>query len=234
MIPHKKPSEKQRELAEEILDLCESTFPKMFKDMQRVALMRPFDYDYYNAHFKVLADEFSAIFLLQVLVSNPGKFDWSYLKYYWRDLRNIVAKYTGDGKDPRILAIDKRYSMFLWRLPKIVVQPRPTKPLPREWWDSNPDREKIITTVALTWWGIPQTPDLEFEDLDINNKRFEDMESIECLGSIGVVHSTIPVVLYTNLKKKLRPQDLRRRMPLQSYCATVIENNTKLLSILSF
>ena len=196
------PSQKKRQLAEEMLDLCEQTFPKMFKDMLRLALMRPYDYDYYNEEFKVLADEFSAIFLLQVLVSNPDKFDWSYLKYYWRNLRNIAAKYTGNAKDPRILAIDKHYSTLFWGLPKIIVHRRPTKPLPREWWDDNPEREKIIATVAKTWWGILRTPDLDFEDLDINNRRFEEMESIQCLGSIGVVHGRDPAfVAGTNLKR---------------------------------
>jgi len=177
------PTEKQRQLAEDMLDLCEQTFPKMFKDMLRLVLMEPYDYSYSNEQFKVIAKEYDFIVLLKVLVANPH-LDWSYLKYYWENLRNVVAKYTGNAKHPRILAIDKHY----WRLPKLVVQPRP-KPLPREWWESNSERDELIANVAKNWWGIQQPLDLEFEDLDINNKLFEGMNSIEC-----VVHSIDPTL----------------------------------------
>lgn len=187
------PTQKQRKLAEEMLDLCEQTFPKMFKDMVRITLMKPFDYDYYSEEFKVIAEEYDYIFLLNVLVSNPH-LDWSYLKYYWKNLRNAVAKYIGNAKDPRIVAIDKHYCMLFWGLPKIVIRPRPTKPLPWDWWDFNPERDELIKTVAQNWWGIHQPLDLKFEDLDINNRRFEDMESIECLGSVAVVHSIDPIL----------------------------------------
>jgi hypothetical protein len=188
MATRRPPSQKQRQLAEDMLDLCEQTYPKMFKDMLRVALMKPYDPEYHTAEFNVIADELSAIFLLRTLISNPEKFDWSYLKYYWRDLRKIVAKYQGNAKDPRIVAIDKHYSVVFWGLPKITLQPRPTRSLPREWWDFNPEREELITTVAQTWWGIHNDLNLKFDELNINNKRFENMKSIEELGSLGVVH----------------------------------------------
>src|SRR5271170_3761493 len=97
------PSQKKRQLAEEMLDLCEQTFPKMFKDMLRVALMKPYDHEYYTAEFKIIKEEFYAIFFLRVMISSPDKFDWNYLKGYWRNLRNLVAKYKANAKDERIV-----------------------------------------------------------------------------------------------------------------------------------
>jgi hypothetical protein len=188
MTTRRPPTQKQQQLAEEMLDLCEQTFPKMFKDMLRIALMKPYDYEYYTAEFKTIKEDFYAIYFLRVMISSPDKFEWNNLKGYWTNLRNLVAKYKCNGKDPRIVAIDKRVSLVFCSLPKITLQPRPTKSLPRDWWDFNPsEREELITTVAKTWWGIRDLR-LEFEDLDIKNKRFEDMESIEELGSVGVVH----------------------------------------------
>ena len=182
-------------LAKEMLDLCETVFPKMLKDMLRIALMRPYDFAYYKNEFCAITEDYADISLLRSLVLNPDRWDWGYLKLYWRDLRNVVAKYNGNPKDPRIAAIDKHFSLFSWGLPKINPQPRPTKALPREWWDSSPmERQDLIATVAESWWFIYKPLDLEFEHLDINNRRFEDMEDIECLGSKRV-HSINPTTI---------------------------------------
>ena len=96
----------------------------MFKDMLRLGLLKSFDYDYYREEYKVSAEEYDSIFLLNVLVSNP-QLDWSDLKYHWKNLRNAVARYTGTAEDSRIIAVDKHYSTLLWSLPMIVVRPRP-------------------------------------------------------------------------------------------------------------
>ena len=127
------PSQKQLMLAEEILHLCETVFPKMLKDMLRIALMRPYDFDYYKNEFDIITEDYADISLLRSLVLNPDRGDWGYLKPYWRDLRNVVAKYNGNLKDPRIAAIDKHFSLFFWGLPRINPRPRPSRPLPREW-----------------------------------------------------------------------------------------------------
>ena len=133
--------------------------------MQRVALMKPFDQEYYKEEFRKVSEDFAIISVFGIQLDHADKFEWNSLRDYWIEIRNVVAKYLDNTKDVRLVAIDHKCNfMSLRRLPKITFTDRPQKPLPREWWDSNPEREESLENIAVNWWMLARVPPCKYED----------------------------------------------------------------------
>lgn len=144
--------------------LCQHVSPKMYKDMQRVSLMQPFDEAYFEEEFPKISEEFTIMSCFGMQLDEGDKFDWRSLKDYWLEIRNVVAKYM-DTRDIRFVTIENQCkSIPLRRLPKITFPDRPTKPLPRQWWDEHPFREKSLENIAIDWWKMARVPPCKYED----------------------------------------------------------------------
>jgi hypothetical protein len=168
----RKKNTKRSLLAEEIWTLCQHVCPKIYKDMQRVALMKAFDPDYFEKEFRKVSDDFALISVFGVQLDHPNELSWNSVKSHWLELRNIVAKYLGE-EDSRIIDIDNRYNLRL----KLKYLERPAD-LRRDWWDSHPNREASLENIAVNWWRMTKVPPCKFEDLAANSSTYELSENI--------------------------------------------------------
>ena len=60
-------------LAEQMWALCQVVSPKIYKDMQRVALMKVFDLDYFEKEFDKVSDDFAVISVFGVQLDHPDE-----------------------------------------------------------------------------------------------------------------------------------------------------------------
>lgn len=171
----KKQTRNRKELSEEIWSLCRLASPKMYKDMQRVALMEPFDSEYFKQEFPKLSSDFAIISVFGLQLDHPDQFDWKSLTDHWVKLRNIVAKYMDKRGMTKVAIIDDRCRFMLRRLPKITYPERPMKSLPREWWDNHPDREGSLENIGLNWWRMASLPEYKYEDFAVE-ELVEDVQ----------------------------------------------------------
>jgi hypothetical protein len=170
----------RKELSEEIWALCELVSPKIYKDMQRVALMEPFDPVYFKQEFQKLSSDFAVISVFGLQLDHPNRVNWKSLTDHWRKLRNIVAIYIDKSEMTKIDKIDNHSHFILHRLPKITYNPdqRPRKSLPREWWDNHPDREASLENIGLNWWRMASLPEYTYEDFAVE----EAVEAVQDEG----------------------------------------------------
>ena len=160
----KKQTTHRKELGEEMWSLCQLACPKIYKDMQRVSLMKAFDRDYFKEEFPKISKDFAIISVFGMQLDKPDEFDWKSLKDRWAKLRNIVAKYIDNTHSTKFALIDHQCGFILRRLPEINHDDPPRKPLPREWWDNHPDREGSLENIALNWWLMDSLPPHKYED----------------------------------------------------------------------
>jgi len=117
-----------RELAEEICKLCVLAMPQMLSLEGRFLNM-----GYSTEEFKEyrrIIDGLDPIAVFSVQMNHVEELDWTGLNYFWMELRDLVAKYIEKREEWRILAIDKRCTVFC-RLPEIVLGEHLLKSQPR-------------------------------------------------------------------------------------------------------
>ena len=171
----KKQMTNRKELGEEMWSLCQLACPKIYKDMQRVSLMKPFDMEYFKEEFPKISTDFAIISVFGMQLDKPDDFDWKSLKDRWVKLRNIVAKYMDNTQSTKLALIDQQCGFIFHRLPKINHADRPKNPLPREWWDNHPDKEASIENIALNWWLMETVPEHKYEDF-VEEELVEDVQ----------------------------------------------------------
>ena len=155
--------------------LCQLACPKIYKDMQRVSLMKPFDMKYFKEEFPIISRDFAIISVFGMELDKPDEFDWKSLKDRWVKLRNIVAKYMDKNQCEKFALIDHRCGFIFRRLLKINHPDRPKRPLPRGWWDNHPDRKASLENIALNWWLMDTLPEHKYEDFVVEG-LVEDVE----------------------------------------------------------
>lgn len=155
--------------------LCRLVSPKIYKDMQRVALMEPFDLKYFKQEFPKLSSDFAIISVFGLQLDRPERFDWKSLTEHWIKLRNIIAKYMDTTGNTKIAVIDNQCHFTLRRPPKITYPERPQRQLPREWWDNHPDREASLKNIGLSWWRMASLPEYKYEDFAVE-ELVEDVQ----------------------------------------------------------
>ena len=57
------------------------------------------------------------------------------------------------------------------------------RPLPRDWWDSHPNREASLNNIAVNWWRMTKAPPCKFEDLEEDSSTYEVSENLNDLQS---------------------------------------------------
>jgi hypothetical protein len=166
----KKQIDRRKLLGDEMLDLCRLAWPEIYVDMLRVSLMKPFDTKYYETQFDFIADDLVTMSVFGKLLCDPGrKFDFKTLWDHWLELRNVLAKYLGK-EDHGIVSMDFEYRvsnrLTLCRLPNFKFEPRPEKPLPKEWWDAHPNRLATLDRISRNWFEKKKADPFTLEDLN--------------------------------------------------------------------
>lgn len=176
-MSHRDKKAKWLPLAEKMWTLCEVVSPKIYKDMQRVALMKEFEPEYFEKEFDKVSDDFVLISVFGVQLDHPDELSPRSVRHHWLKLRNIFAKYLGK-EDPRIGDIDNNYHL----LPKIKLVERP-RSLTRDLWDSHPNREASLENIAVNWWRMKKAPPCKFEDLEEDSSTYEVSEGLNDMQS---------------------------------------------------
>ena len=196
-LPLTKNQKKSRQaLAEDIWNLIQVAAPVMYKDMQRVSLMKPFDASYVKEEFPKLSKDFAVISVFGLLLDRPDEFDWRLLKRRWLKIRNIVAKYLDNTNDERIAIIDNQCNfMSFRRLPPPTFSERPRKALPRQWWDEHPSRDKSLENIAVNWWRMAKVPSCKYEDFaGVDSGKIETVpEELSLIKDMECEHETANV-----------------------------------------
>jgi hypothetical protein len=166
----KKQIDRRKLLADEIWELCRLAWPEIYVDMLRVSLMKPFDTTYYETQFDYIADDVVTLTVFGKQLRDPSdKFDFKTLWDHWLELRNVLAKYLGK-QDHGIASVDFEYRvsnrLTLRRLPNFEFVPRAAKPLPREWWDTHPNRAATLDRISRNWFEKKKAAPFTLEDLN--------------------------------------------------------------------
>src|SRR5947207_9835665 len=140
----------KRELLQETWTLCELVIPKMLHLKKGILEKKNEILDYEEYHR--LKEDLAMISVFSVQMDHPNDFDWNRLAHQWMELRNIFVKYIGNEADPRILAMDRRYSKF-YTLPDIVLDKPQNKCMPCERSNSNSHKEIPLESVDRDLWS---------------------------------------------------------------------------------
>lgn len=164
----------KKALARRIRDIIINNVSRtVYLDTQRLAVMRHFEADYCRKQFNVLSIDCVTL-NVYCIQFNQNTLDYSRIWEKWLGLRNILAKYLGE-MDPNIMEIDQEYlrNHALRRMPEFKYEPRPRRRLRLEWWNSHPDLQQAMNSMAR-WWGSREAGQLSFDDLDIIQESWEE------------------------------------------------------------
>jgi hypothetical protein len=171
LVPlRKKQIDGRKLLADEIWELCRLAWPEIYVDMFSVSLMKPFDTTYYETQFDYIADDLVTLSVLGKQLRDPSdKFDFKTLWDHWLEVRNVLAKYLGN-QDHGIASVDFEYRvsnrLTLRRLPNFEFVLRAAKSLPREWWNTHPNRVATLERISRHWFEKKKATPFTFEDLN--------------------------------------------------------------------
>jgi hypothetical protein len=133
-------SQKRREIALEMWDLCCLATPKLQVDLQLVEKTIKYDIDYFEKEIKPLVTDLAIISIFgKQLHDTTGilTLDLKELWDRWLELRNVAAKYLGPEYEG-ILDIDNKYYSEPWaslicpKLPEFTFHRRPSIQSPPE------------------------------------------------------------------------------------------------------